>query len=293
MFTSATLYRIQALPAADFEITAALESGAFMPCGPTQEVSHGWIAPRGPGEALCECINGQLIYKLMTETKSVPAGVLDRELTTRCKAVEDTTGRKPGKKERRDLKEEIKLDLLPKAFPKQTATLVWINPEKKLLVIDTASAKRADEVVNALIQSQEGLQVQPINTLAHPIRVMASWLDQTAQPETMGIDMDCVLVATDESKTKVKYVKHNLDIPEVKEHIAKGLLPESLALTWLNRVSFVLNADMTIKGVTLLDLPELEEGVDEFDASVCLITGELTGLVDDLIEELGGEINNA
>jgi len=105
--------------------------------------------------------------------------------------------------------------------------------------------------------------------------------------------MDCVLVATDESKTKVKYVKHNLDIPEVKEHIAKGLLPESLALTWLNRVSFVLNADMTIKGVTLLDLPELEEGVDEFDANVCLITGELTGLVDDLIEELGGEIDNA
>jgi len=144
-----------------------------------------------------------------------------------------------------------------------------------------------------LIQSQEGLQVQPINTATSPTVAMAGWLIQTAQPETLGIDMDCVLVAADESKTKVKYVKHNLDIPEVKEHIAKDLFPESLALTWLNRVSFVFNADMTIKGVTLLDLPELEEGVDEFYASVCLITGELTGLVDDLIEELGGEIDNA
>lgn len=292
MFTNATLYRITQLPAPDFKVVEALEAKAFTPCGPTQEISHGWIAPRGDGESLCECINGNLIYKLMTETKTVPAEILDRALTERCKAVEDATGRKPGKKERRELKDEVRLDLLPKAFPKRIATLAWINPEQHLLVVDTASQKRADEVAMLLIDASEGLVVQHMTTNQHPSNVMAAWLSQVSLPDTLGIDMDCVLGSTDESKTKVKYVKHNLDIPEIKEHIQKGMLPESLSLTWLNRIAFTLSNDLTLKNIMLLDNPlrDTEEEVDEFDASVCIMTGELISLVNDLAEELGGEI---
>lgn len=295
MFTSATLYRITQLPVPDFKVVEALESHAFTPCGPTQEVSHGWIAPRGDGESLCECINGNLIYKLMTETKAVPADVLDRELTARCQAVEASTGRKPGKKERREIKEEVKLDLLPKAFPKRVATLAWISPKHKLLVIDTASQKRADEVVIELVASQEGLVVTLLNTQTSPVAAMAAWLLQHNTPETLGIDRDCVLVAADESKAKVKYVKHALDIPEIKKHIQQGLLPESLALTWLNRVSFTLTSDLTLKGIDILDVDTGEdaEQVDEFDASVVIATSEIASLVSDLIDELGGEFAEA
>lgn len=295
MLKNASIYRIQQLPATDFKVVEALESHAFTPCGPSQEVSHGWIAPRGDNESLCECINGNLIYKLMTETKAVPADVLDRELTARCQAVEASTGRKPGKKERREIKEEVKLDLLPKAFPKRVATLAWISPEHKLLVIDTASQKRADEVVIELVASQEGLAVTRLNTQTSPVAAMAAWLLQHNTPETLGINRDCVLVAADESKAKVKYVKHALDIPEVKKHIQQGLLPESLALTWLNRVSFTLTSDLTLKGIDILDVDTGEdaEQVDEFDASVVIATSEIASLVSDLIQELGGEIDNA
>ena len=291
MFTNATLYRITASPAADFDILGALEANQFAPCGPSQEVSHGWVPPRGEGEALCECINGHLIYKLMTETKTVPADLLDRELDARCKKVEAETGRRPGKKERRELKDEIKLGLLPAAFPKRTATLVWINPTAKLLVIDTASAKRADDVVMQLVMSQEGLAMQPISTNTTPSGAMASWLIKTSLPETMGIDRDCVLAATDESKAKVKYEKHDLDIPEVVEHIQRGMMPESLALTWLNRVSFTLTSDMNLKTIEILNVDvEDAEKADEFDAGVCIATAEITSLVSDLLEELGGEV---
>jgi recombination associated protein RdgC len=287
MFKNATLYRINASPSEDFCILDAMEAHAFTPCDSTQEVSHGWVAPREPSGDLVECINGQLVYKLMTETKTVPADVLEREINERCTQIEVTAGRKPGAKERREIKEEALLSLLPQAFPKRTATLAWINPSINLLVIDTASAKRADEVVTALLQAQEGLALQPIASATAPSAAMAAWLTQVARPETLGIDTDCVLAS--EEKTKVKYVKHNLDIPEVKEHIAKGMRPESLALTWLNRVSFTLTDALTIKGIDILDVPPLEEDADAFDADVCIVTSEITSLVHDLLQELGGE----
>lgn len=293
MFKNATLYRIIQMPSPDYDITAALQAREFLPCGASQEVSHGWVPPRGEYQAMCECINGNLIYKLMTETKTVPTDVLDRKVKERAAAIEASTGRKPGRKETRDLKDDIRLELLPMAFAKRTSTLAWINPEQKLLVIDTASTKRADEVVTALIQSQEGLVLQRINTQVSPVARMADWLTKAFAPETLSVDRDCVLASMDESKAKVKYVKHNLDIQEVVDHIHNGMMPESLAVTWLNRVSFVLTGELTLKNIAILDV-EVDAGdekVDEFDASICIMTAELLSLTGDLIDELGGEVS--
>ncbi len=122
----------------------------------------GWVPPRGEAHgALAESVGGQWILRFMTESKMLPGSVLARKVKDKAARIEKETGRKPGKKETRELKEEAKLDLLPMAFTKQGSMWVWIDTEARLLVLDTGSQGRADEVVSLLVEALPGLSVSP------------------------------------------------------------------------------------------------------------------------------------
>lgn len=268
----------------------------FVPCAPTQQKSVGWVPPRGHEHGpLGEYVAGQQILKLMIETKAVPTDVVQRKLDEQVANIEQQTGRKPGKKERRDLKEEIVHSLLPMAFPKRAAVFVWIDPANKLLVVDSASQARCDDVITALIQSFDGMVLQMLNTKASPSGSMATWLVEKEAPAHFTIDRECELKACDESKAVVKYGRHPLDIDEVGEHIKQGKMPTKLALTWDSRVSFVLTDGGVLKKIEMLDDTILGDGAnaqdgDAFDADVTIATGELSVMIKDLIDALGGEV---
>lgn len=108
MFKNLTIYRIGAgwTP----ELTAmeeALDAAKFVPCTATQEKSVGWAPPRGEEHgALVESVAGQLILKLVIETKSVPSASVKAKAQEAADHIEATTGRKPGKKETKELRED-------------------------------------------------------------------------------------------------------------------------------------------------------------------------------------------
>lgn len=272
-------------------VEEALAKHPFAECGPTQERSVGWVPPRGEAHgALVESVAGQWVMRLMTEAKQIPAAVLARKVQEKCDAIEQAEGRKPGKKEKKELKDEAKLDLLPLAFTKQGAMLVWIDTEKRTLVLDTGSQARADEVVGLLVESLPGFALALLDTQTSPQAAMAQWLVTQEAPAGFTIDRECELKAADESKAVVRYGRHPLDIDEVKQHIEKGKLPTRLALTYDDRVSFVLTEGLQVRKLELLDA--VIEGHDKdggFDADVAIATGELRKLIPGLIEALGGE----
>lgn len=290
MFKNAILYKIISRDEG-LDAESCLQQAEFIPCSPSQEKSVGWVPPREAHGPMIESIGGQLIMKLMTETKMVPADVINRKTAERCTQVEASTGRKPGKKETRDIKDDIRLALLPHAFIKMAATLVWIDPAAKLLLVDASSQSKADEVVTALVQALPGLSLSLVNTKVSPTAAMSDWLVSQEAPHGFSVDRECELKASDESKAVVKYGKHRLDISEVKEHIMAGKMPTKLALTWNDRVSFVLTDSMQIKKLAFLDVVfEGDRTGNEggFDADVAIATGELRNLIPDLMEALGG-----
>lgn len=292
MFKNLFLYRVVKAS----HSLANLSPNAFQPCGATQEKSIGWVPPRAEGGELMETIGGQKILKLMTETKAVPAAVVKRRVEEDCKHIEETTARKPGKKERRDLKANALLALLPMAFRKQAATLIWIDPANKLLVIDASSQSKADDAVTMLVKSFEGLELRYLNTKTNPAVAMAHILVKQQAPDGFTIDRECELKATDESKAVVKYGRHPLDIEEVAQHIRQGKMPTKLALTYDDRVSFVLTEGLQLKKIELLDVAfegQSKEDVDHFDADVAIFTGEMSKLIPNLIAMLGGEVEQA
>ena len=287
------VYRIA--PGWQAELTVleeALAKAPFQECGATQEKSSGWVPPRGEAHGLlAESVGGQWVLRFMTEAKMLPGTVLARKVKEKAAQIEQQTGRKPGKKETKELKDEAKLDLLPMAFTKQGSTWVWIDREARMLVLDTGAQGRADEIVTALVEALPGLSVALLDTQTSAQAAMAHWLKEQEPPAGFSIDRECELKAADESKAVVRYARHPLDIEEVQAHIQAGKLPTKLAMTWDDRVSFVLTEGLQLKKVAFLDTVFEGQGQDDggFDADVAIATGELSKLIPDLIEALGGE----
>ena len=293
MIKSAIIYRIASGWACD---PTALETEAhkqqFASCGATQEKSSGWVPSRGEEHgSLVESVGGQWIMRWCTETKLLPASVLADKLRERAAHIEQTQGRKPGKKESQELKDEIKLDLLPQAFTKQASVLVWINPLDRWLVLGTSSQAAADQVVTALVEAAHGFAVALVDTQTAPQAAMAYWLHSQEAPAGFSIDRECELKSAGESKAVVRYGHHPLDIAEIRAHIEAGKLPTRLALTWDDRVSFVLNDQLQLRKIELLDVVVEAATQDDagFDADVAIFTGEMCRLIPDLLEALGGE----
>lgn len=298
MFKNVMMYRLlSSWTQTQATLETALEEGRFAECGASQEKSVGWIAPRGQEHGpLVEIIAGQWVLKLMVEVKVLPGTVVKRKAQEQLQHIEATTGRKPGKKEAREIREDARLSLLPMAFTKQSTVLVWIDPQTQLLVLDAGSQARADEVMTCLIKAIDGLEVQLFNTQMSPAAAMAIWLSTKEAPQSFTVDRECELKAADESKAVVRYTRHALDTDEVIGHIAAGKVPTKLALTWNDHVSFMLTEAMQLKKVAVLDV--VFEGAksaadgkdDDFDTDVAIATGELRKLIPDLLDALGGEV---
>jgi recombination associated protein RdgC len=128
---------------------------------------------------------------------------------------------------------------------------------------------------------------------------MADWLAAGEAPAGFTIDRDCELKAAGEEKAVVRYVRHTLEGDEVKAHLAAGKQPTRLALTWDERISFVITEKLEIKRLAFLDLlkEEAEKGAEhadeQFDADFALMTGELSRLLPQLVAALGGEVDAA
>lgn len=295
MFKNALIYRIAPTWSANLElIEAGLHAARYVECGASQEKSVGWAQPRGEANGLlAESVAGQIVLKLMVEVKAVPSSVVNRKAKVELAKIEAFTGRKPGKRETKEIKEDIKLSLMPLAFTKISSVLVWIDAKSQLLTIGASSTAKADEVMTYLVKCLHGFSVLPLNTQTSSAVAMADWLATQAPPAGFSIDRECELKSPDESKAVVRYSRHALDIEEVSAHIKAGKVPTKLALTWMDRVSFVLTDTLQIKKIAFLEGVfdgSSQEKEDGFDAVTAIATGELKQLIPELLAALGGEM---
>ena len=299
MFKNVTIYRV----APDWDATleameAALDAARFVPCGASQDQSVGWAEPRDQAHGpLVESVNGQRILKLIIETKVVPSAVMKEKTQAAVDHIEATTGRKPGKKETKSLREDALLSLLPQAFPRRQQVWVWLDLKNRLLVTDAGSQGKNDTVVTALVRAFDNLALTLLQTAVTPQTAMAQWL-ATTDPEIdwpvgFAVERECELKSTDEEKSAVKFTRHHLLTDEIRKHLDEGKRPTRLALSWEGRIGFTLTESMQLKRVTFLegtfdDRPSNDDG--GFDADVMLATGELSQLILALIDALGGEL---
>jgi recombination associated protein RdgC len=306
MFKTASFFRIGpdfVLPPLD-ALEEALQAARFVPCGATQPESLGWVPPRGKKSiTLAESVGGQVILNLCVERRALSASAVKAGVDERVeKFMKETGQERVSAKIKKEFKEEVVLDLLPRAFTKRSNTLLWLNVADKLLVVGTGSLTGADKVITALVEalsavpgSRPAINFKPVQTNTSAAVSMSQWLSTREAPLNFTVDRDCELKTPDEHKSTVRYSRHTLEIEEVPQHIAAGKVPTQLAMTWNDRLSFVLTETAQVKKIQLLDvvLDGVQKGGkddDGFDTDAAIITGELSGLIPDLLDALGGEM---
>ena len=271
----------------------ALQSQAFTPASSNELLRQGWDAPR-PNGKLVHVVNKQMLMMLGTEKKLLPSSVINQVAKAKAAELEEQQGFPPGKKAMKELKERVADELLPRAFTIRSNTWTWIDPVNGWLVIDAASPAKADEVIKLLLKAVDRMPLESLRVQRSQVAVMTGWLESDEAPYNFTIDQDTELRATGESRAAVRYVKHSLDPEDIRRHIASGKQCTRLAMTWNSRVSFVLTETLAIKGVKPLDVIKEGETVtysddERFDNDIVLMTGELSKMLADVVEALGGE----
>lgn len=297
-FKNIFIYRLPA----DCAITAAalqekLALKPLLPCSGLDKQSRGWVSCRGD-DRLVHAANGQILFALGVEQKLLPVTIITRFAKERVADIEAQQGYKVGRKEMKDLKEAITEELLPRAFALLRTTYAWIDTANGFLVIDAASAAKAEELLEFLNKTLDDLPVKPLHTELSPVAAMTDWLAGEAAPAGFTIDRELELRATGESRATVRYANHALEGDEILAHIAAGKRATRLGLTWNDRISFVLTEQLQIKRLEFLDIIKeesttLADTADElFELDFTLMTGELAKMLVDLTDALGGEKSN-
>lgn len=292
-FKNLQLYRLPAPWDIPIEKMAEqLERMLFQPCGSQDMQSRGWVPPREG--VLVHSVAGQWLVALRSEQKLLPSSVVNQFAQERAEEIEAQQGYKPGRKQMKEIKEAVLQELLPRAFARRRTTYVWIDTRNGWLAVDAPSSTKADEVLEALIKTLDDLPIRLLKTQRSPASAMTEWLVGEAPPG-FTVDRDCELRSAVEEKSAVRYVRHPLEGDEVRHHITEGKFPTRLALTWADRISFVLTEKLEIKKLGFLDVLQEEAesqavtADEQFDADFALMSAELARFLPDLVDALGGE----
>ncbi|RLM03157.1 recombination-associated protein RdgC [Gibbsiella quercinecans] len=279
------------------EMEKQLSAFSFTPCGSQDMAKTGWVSPMGShSDALTHSVNGQIVICARKEEKILPSPVIKQELQAKIDKLEGEQHRKLKKTEKDSLKDEVLHSLLPRAFSRFNQTFMWIDTVNNLIMVDAASAKRAEDTLALLRKSLGSLPVVPL-TMESPIELtLTEWVRSGELPAGFIIQDEAELKAILEEDGVIRCKKQNLISDEIAVHIEAGKLVTKLAVDWQERIQVVIADDGSIKRLKFADtLRDQNDDIDRddfaqrFDADFILMTSELAALIQNLIEALGGE----
>ena len=298
-FKNLALYRFtEPFALASDELEEKLADKRFRPCGSQDEFSMGWSSPVGQAsELLIHASNGFMMLCLKKEEKVIPAAVINEMLQEKVSEKEQQEARKLSKKERTALKDELIFELLPRAFSFSKKTYAYIDPKGGWMVIDAASAKKAEDLLSYLRKCLGSLPVVPVNTVDKPVTIMTEWLvDNKSTPKDLVVEDECELRSPEEDGSIVRCKRHNLSLPEITNHLDTGKQVIKLAVNWTDRLSFIVDENLAIKRLKFLDLiqdqvsdTDAEDEVARFDVDFSIMSLELSNFLPRLLEIFGGE----
>lgn len=278
------------------ELETQLATHAAHPCSALQEFSYGWTPPLGrEHNMLVHAAGGYYLLAARKETKVLPASVVREHLENKIAEIALMFNRKVGKSEKAKLKDEVLMELLPRAFHKAQTTYGYIDIRQKLLVIDTASMKRADEFLELLRKCLGSLDVIWPEVNEAPTTLMSNWLLSKTAPEKFNFADQGELVDRKGDGATVRFTQHDMIADEITHHIQANKQVKQLAMTWQDTLSFVLNDKLFIKRLRFLDLLkaeaddiQAESALERLDADFAIMTSAISELLPAIFHVFGG-----
>lgn len=300
-YSSFYLYRVKGFNLTEEQLAERLAAHKYEPCRPYEEGKIGWISPFGehsdylnPGAMRCQMLC------LKVEVRKVPANTINTILKER---VAELRRKDPEIKisggHKKQLKEDIKNELLPRAFPRYDEIYAYIDSELNYLVINTSSKSKAEAFVSALAFALDAAEIKfsKVKTTREPAAVMTQWLISGDTPNKISTQISATLKDTESASGNIKYNKQDLNDEKLKGYLQEKKTVSELSVSYSDKITFTLNSDFIIKSVKWSDLV-LSENSDENNDSLestissdfLIMRGYAKTLFEYLVDDcLGGE----
>ncbi|WP_444914299.1 recombination-associated protein RdgC [Microbulbifer sp. TRSA007] len=296
-FKNLRIYRLTKEFSLDAEkLNELLEPHAFVPCGSQDSTRYGWVPPLGRhGSQLLHATNGYLMVCAKKQEKVIPAAVVNEKVEELAQAISEKEARQVGRKERQNLKDEILLEMRPKAFARSRLQYAYIAPQDGWVVVDASSASAAEELLENLREAISSLAVVPLSAKNLPQQTMTHWLSAPEAPLQFDFGHECELRDPKDSGSVIRCKNQDLCAEEIHNHLVAGLQVHKLGLTWRGGVEFLVDDQLSLKRIKFsdellekADSTDAESAAQRFDADFAVMTLEISALTKDLLSAFGG-----
>jgi recombination associated protein RdgC len=290
-FKNLTLFRFDPRILADVDLARELSERRLTEPGAIELSRFGFVPPRGRGfeeypQEYASSVGDFALVCLGKKERLLPSDVLAEELGKRIDHMHEQTGRAPGARERKRLREEIITDLLPRAFVRTTYLRAYVDKARGWLAINTSSRAAAEALVTQIRDALGSFPAVPLIPEESPRVLMTDWIATGKTPKPVILGDECELRDPVEQGAIVRCKRQELETDEVREHLRSGKQVFRTAIAFDDRLTMTLSEDLVVRQLRFTDVvrDELDKsGADDgaalFDAEFSLMSLELQRLL--------------
>jgi recombination associated protein RdgC len=279
-------------PDSEEAVSRQLQQSAFEPCGPLTERRSGWEPiDAETGDSLARRVNGADLLKLRSQSRVLPAAVINEELEKRIDEYQARMNEKPPAREKRRLKAETRDELLPKAMVKSDRIRGFVDPKQKLLGIDAAQNAAAERFLLHLRKPFDNVTFTPLK-FGRPVEELLHKIFFGSAPQKFALGRECRMQDPAEPRSVVRWADFDLNDRTIKDHVANGMRLTHLAIVYDNILGCVLDEDGVVTKMRFLgtddDGDDDNDPLARMDAEFVLMTGTLRHMLADMKKLLRG-----
>ena len=245
-----------------------LQKIIFKPCGSMDTVKSGFVSPVDNPDELMLNVQGQILLKYKTEQKILPDPVIKQAHIEKINKQEEALSRKLTKSEKASLKDEVMIDLIPRAFSKYNYYWLWIDTENKRIIVDCSSFKQAENILAMLRKELGALALTPLSIDKSLEQVMTTWVKEKLKFPPFILGDQAELKDPLEGNGIINCKNQEITSDEMSSHFDSGKWITKLKISDTRGVNYIVNSDLTFKQIkfdsSILDENE-DIGSEEFD----------------------------
>ncbi|MCP5179059.1 MAG: recombination-associated protein RdgC [Pseudomonadales bacterium] len=280
MFRNLRLYRVQSdWPVSEAALSEILAERSFQPCGAYTEQSAGWEAPGGEGEeCLARRLAGADLMRLRIQSRLLPAAAVNEALEERMQQFEARMHRPPSRKEKRDLKDEVHAELMPRALLKSQRLWGMFIVREQVLAVDTSSEAQAELFLDTLRSAFGSLEAVPLSFNESLGRLLTR-IFLGDGPTAFQPGRECRMIDAAAGKASVSWLDMELHSASVQKHVRDGLTLERLAVRFEEIITCVIDQQGVIRKFKLEGMDNVEDDAQVEDHPLALLDADfaLTG----------------